>query len=111
MAEMSPRQVRKFGDDLLFLAEEAKRLPEDQYPPLVPRDGARIDSKKLGDLRGVVQSRAKFLGVSPELLTKRRHLEALLRSSDGNGNYELPEGLSGWRKEAIGNDLIEALRE
>jgi ribonuclease D len=111
IAEMSPRQVRKFGEDLLFLAEEAKRLPEDKYPPLVPRDGARIDSKKLGDLRGVVQSRAKFLGVSPELLTKRRHLEALLRSSDGNGNHELPEGLSGWRKEAIGNDLIEALRE
>jgi ribonuclease D len=48
--------------------------------------------------------------VNPELLTKRRHLEALLRSSDGNGNYELPEELSGWRKEAIGNDLIKALR-
>lgn len=110
MAEMSPRQVRKFGADLLFLAEEAKRLPEDQYPPLVPRNGTRIDNKKLSLLRGIVQSRAEILTVNPELLTKRRHLEALLRSSDGNGNYELPEELSGWRKAAIGNDLMEALR-
>jgi len=109
-ADMSPRQVRKFGADLLFLAEEAKCLPKDQYPPLVQGDGVKVDSKKMNRLREVVQIRADSLAVTPELLTKRRHLEALLRSSDGNGNYELPEALSGWRREAIGEDLIEALR-
>lgn len=110
VAGMFPRQVRKFGEDLMFLAEEAKCLPESQYPQLVPKDGARIDAKQLSRLREVVQVRATSLAVTPELLSKRRHLEALLRSSDGNGNYELPEGLLGWRKEVIGNDLLEALR-
>jgi ribonuclease D len=106
---MSPRQVRKYGDDLLFLAAEARLLPESQRPELFERDSAHIDSKQLGILRQVVQARAEVLSVAPELLTRRRHLEQLLRSEDKEGNYSLPAELSGWRKEVIGNDLIEAL--
>lgn len=108
-ANMSPRQVRKYGDDLLFLAAEAKLLREDQCPPLVDKDNFRINSKQMGYLRQVVQNRAEVLSVAPEWLTKRRHLEQLLRSEDQNGNFSLPEGLQGWRKEVIGDDLIEAL--
>ncbi len=108
-AEMSPRQVRKYGDDLLFLAAEARLLPESQRPELFERDSAHIDSKQLGILRQVVQARAEVLSVAPELLTRRRHLEQLLRSEDKEGNFSLPVELLGWRKEVIGNDLIEAL--
>ncbi len=108
-AKMSPRQVRKYGDDLLFLAAEARILPEEQCPQLVEKESTRIDSKQLGQLRQVVQDKAEVLSVAPELLTKRRHLEQLLRSEDKNGNFSLPVELSGWRKEVIGNDLIEAL--
>ena len=108
-AEMSPGQVRKYGDDLLFLAAEARLLPEAQCPELVEKESARVDSKKLGHLRQVVQARAEMLSVAPELLTRRRYLEQLLRSEDDEGNFSLPVELSGWRKEVIGNDLIEAL--
>jgi ribonuclease D len=108
-AGMSPRQVRKIGDDLLFLADEARLIPEDQCPALVSKSGARVDSNKLGILRQVVQDKAESLGIAPELLTKRRYLEKLLRSVDGTGRYELPAELSGWRKDVIGDDLIEAL--
>ncbi|MCZ6502048.1 MAG: ribonuclease D [Gammaproteobacteria bacterium] len=108
-ANMSPRQVRKYGDDLLFLAGEARLLPEKQCPQLVEKDAARVDSKQLGQLRQVVRDKAEALSVAPELLTKRRHLEQLLRSEDKNGNFSLPVELSGWRKKVIGNDLIEAL--
>jgi len=108
-AGMTPRQVRKFGDDLLFLAEEAMLLPEHQYPELVAKTSTRVDSKKLGKLREVVQQKAESLAVAPELLTKRRYLEQLLRSIDSSGRYELPVELSGWRKDVIGDDLIEAL--
>jgi ribonuclease D len=108
-AGMSPRQVRKFGDNLLFLADEARLIPEDQCPPLVSKSGAKVDSKKLGILRQVVQDKAESLAIAPELLTKRRFLEKLLRSIDSNGRYELPAELSGWRKDVIGDDLIEAL--
>jgi ribonuclease D len=108
-ASMSPRQVRKFGDDLLFLADEARLLPAHQFPELVAKTGSKVDSKKLGILRQVTQEKAEELGVAPELLTKRRFLEKLLRSVNNNGEYELPRELSGWRKEVIGDDLIKAL--
>ncbi len=108
-ADMSPRQVRKFGDDLLFLAEEARHLPVDQFPELIKKDSAKVDTRLLGLLRQVVQSRAEELSVSPELLTKRRHLESLLRSVDQGGEYVLPEALLGWRERAIGDHLLDAL--
>ncbi len=108
-ADMSPRQVRKFGDDLLFLAQEARHLPVDQYPALLKKDAVKVNSKLLGLLRQAVQSRAEELSVSPELLTKRRHLESLIRSADRTGNYALPESLLGWREEAIGLHLLEVL--
>ena len=84
-------------------------LPESEYPELIQKDGAKLDNKKLGHLRGVVQSRAIELSVAPELLTKRRHLEKLLRSVDHAGRYQLPKELLGWRENAIGNNLLEAL--
>ncbi len=108
VAEMSPRQVRKFGDDIIFLAIEARQLPEDQCPGLEMAD-SKIDSKQLGRLREVVRVRAEALSVAPELLTKRRHLEKLLRSEDAQGRYTLPEELTGWRRDAIGDELIRML--
>jgi len=42
-------------------------------------------------------------GISPELLVKRRHLEALMKSS------VLPAGLQGWRKEVVGTVLLDVL--
>ena len=63
----------------------------------------------LKKLRQVVDERAKQLSVAPELLTKRRHLEQLIRSEDGNGRYHLPADLLGWREAAIGEALLSAL--
>ncbi len=111
VAGMSPRQVRKYGDDLLFLAVEARRLPEHQLPMPVSRDHVRVDSKKLDNLRKHVQRRAGELQIAPELLCKRRHLEELLRSVDARGRYRLPAGLDGWRREVIGEELLAILGE
>ena len=110
-ANMTPRQVRKYADNILFLVAEAKLVPERDCPPEIPRDDMPVNSNKLKRLRKVVEDRAQALSVAPELLTKRRHLEKLIRSGSDGGDYVLPRELLGWRKEAIGNDLLEALCE
>jgi ribonuclease D len=51
------------------------------------------------------------LSVAPELLTKRRHLEKLIRSEDAQGNYHLPVELGGWRESVIGEALLAELSE
>lgn len=112
-ADMMPRQVRKYGDDILQLLAEAKLVPDAECPELVDRDDSPVNSKKLKKLKQIVEARARELSVAPELLTKRRHLEKLLRSNTNTGaakpRYQLPEELDGWRDQAIGQALLEAL--
>lgn len=110
-AGLKPRQVRRYGDQLLALIDEARVLPEADFPPLVERTDAPINNRKLKRLRQVVDDQAKKLGVAPELLTKRRHLEKLIRSEDAAGRYHLPDEFDGWRHEAIGKALLSALAE
>ncbi len=108
-AGMSPRQVRRFADEMMFLQSEAKLVPEDECPEKVERTDAPVNNKKMKMLRQVVEKTAKSIAVAPELLVKRRHLEKLIRSEDASGRYHLPEELCGWREHVIGDVLIEAL--
>ncbi len=110
-AKMTPRQVRKYSDEILFLQAEARLVPEKDCPPAVTRPDAPIDNKLMKKLKNVVEARAEDLNVAPELLTKRRHLEKLIRSEDDNGRYHLPAELSGWRESAVGSALLSALTE
>lgn len=114
VAGMSQRQVRLHGDQLLALMAEARCLPEADYPQAPPAE-TPVNAKLLKQLKRVVEDRAQALGVAPEFLTKRRHLEALLRSAGSLGTaesaseYRLPPELTGWRQAAIGDALINAL--
>ncbi|MBT4161955.1 MAG: ribonuclease D [Gammaproteobacteria bacterium] len=110
-AKMTPRQVRKYADNILFLMDEANLVPENECPPKVKREDTPVSSTKLNHLRQIVEQRAEALTVAPELLTKRRHLEKLIRSGNGSAGYQLPEELLGWREQAIGQALLEALAE
>lgn len=108
-AGMSPRQLRRYSDEMMFLQSEAKLVPEEDCPALIERTDAPVNNKKLKLLRQVVDETAKSMSVAPELLVKRRHLEKLIRSEDARGQYHFPEELSGWREEVIGHALIDAL--
>lgn len=108
-AGMSPRQVRRYADEMMFIQSEAKLVPEDDCPQRVERTDAPVNNRKLKLLRQVVDETAKSISVAPELLIKRRHLEKLIRSEDAKGQYHLPEELAGWRESVIGDALINAL--
>ena len=108
-AGMTPRQVRKYGDDLLFIAAEARKLPEDQWPPIIQHERIPVDSKQVKRLRDVAERVADQMSISPELLVKRRDIEMLLRSGEKQGQFELPNNLRGWRREVVGDELLKEL--
>ena len=110
-ASMMPRQVRKYGDEIMALRTQAQSTPEQEFPPPIERTDTSVDNKRLKLLREVVNEQAKRLSVAPELLTKRRHLEKLIRSRDESGCYHLPVELGGWREAAIGEALLTALAD
>jgi len=57
-----------------------------------------------------VRERAAELNVPPEILAPRRALEALLRLNLGKPDPRLPRELEGWRRRAIGEDLLREAR-
>ena len=109
---LTHRQARRFGDEILKALAEAREKPADLHPEPLD-DATRLQDKndRLKRLKLVVESRAQELGVSPEMLARRKHLEQLLRTEGPPGRFELPAPLQGWRREAIGNHLLAALAE
>ena len=60
-------------------------------------------------LKALLQQRADALGMPPPLLAQSRALEALV-ASVVDGTTTLPEELDGWRREVVGNALLDEAR-
>ncbi len=78
---MKPPLVKREGDALLALVREARHLAEDELPtpPWSPMDAAF--KKRYKALKKVVGREAEALGLAPEVLLRRRDLEALVSAS------------------------------
>jgi ribonuclease D len=102
LPEMQESVVRKCGEELLALVDEAGI---GSPPPPLPRrerpDPAQIAVvKRLADVAGEV---ARSLEISAEVIATRRELERL---AGGNRDVSL---LRGWRADVVGAKLLAAL--
>jgi len=96
-----PSVIRRDGDTLLALPPQAQqRTPPAPLPE--PPDAAQRDRVK--QLRTRVAAIATQLGVEPEVLVRRRWLEALVREPQ-----HLPEPMQGWRRALVAEPLQEIL--
>ncbi len=106
---LDPRQAARDGATWLALLEEARALPTESLPPaplaplLTPR--ARDVERALRD---VLQRRADTLALAPEVLATRRTIETLVRQVVEGDAPRLPEALEGWRRDAVGSELLAA---
>ena len=95
--------ARRYADALLRahaegLGEEAPLAPD---PPLPPREGGVLKA-----MRDFGRSRAEALGMAPELLARKRMLEACIRHFRDTGELS---GSLGWRLELVGERFAELL--
>ncbi len=60
-------------------------------------------------LRALGQAEAERLGIAPELMLRKKTLEALVKSGYPEGPYQLPDSLRGWRRELMGQKLLDSL--
>ncbi|MGQ7818266.1 ribonuclease D [Metapseudomonas furukawaii] len=107
--DMHPRTVRQDGNTLLNLIREAAATPPESWPEALPDPLPPEAAPLLKQLRAIGQAEAERLGMAPELMLRKKHLEALLKSGFPNGPYSLPDGLRGWRRELMGQALLDAL--
>lgn len=106
------RQGARDGAAWLQLIEKAEARPDSGLPPRITGKPLTPAARDLESrLRNLVQKKAVDLNVPPEILAPRRILDAFLRLSLGLAP-RLPHELRGWRREAIGEDLLrEACRK
>lgn len=97
--DMHPRTVRQDGDFLIELIAQAARLPQSEWPEALPEPLPPEVTPLLKSLRAIGQREAETLGMAPELMLRKKVLEALLKSGYPDGPYELPDSLRGWRRE------------
>ncbi|MFN3767514.1 MAG: ribonuclease D [Ectopseudomonas guguanensis] len=107
--DMHPKTVRQDGETLLRLIREAAALPPEQWPEALPEPLPIEASALLKKLRAVGQREGERLGIAPELMLRKKTLEALLKSGFPKGPYQLPDSLRGWRRELMGQALLDCL--
>ncbi|MCY1402602.1 Ribonuclease D [compost metagenome] len=107
--DMHPRTVRQDGEFLLGLIKQAGSIAPAEWPPALPEPLPIEASTLLKQLRAIGQAEAERLSIAPELMLRKKTLEALLKSGYPNGPYQLPESLRGWRRELMGQALLDSL--
>ena len=109
LEDMHPRTVRQDGEFLLDMIKRAASLPPEQWPPAVPEPLPVEAAALIKRLRAIGQAEAERLNIAPELMLRKKTLEALLKSGFPNGPYHLPDSLRGWRRELMGQALLDSL--
>ncbi|SEK45626.1 ribonuclease D [Atopomonas hussainii] len=107
--DMHPRTVRQDGETLLQLMAAGKAVPQSDWPETPePPMGPEV-SAVLKRLRNIGKEKAEQLAMAPEIMLRKKALEALLRSGYKDGDYRLPDDFNGWRKELFGEQLLAEL--
>ncbi len=105
------RDVRRYGQTLILLARRALELPPERLPAARPAFDLRPYRRHVQRLRELAGEIAGELSLPPELVATRRTVEALVRRVATGEQQPLPEELRGWRREIVGQRLLESLGE
>lgn len=103
--------VRTDGLQILQFLQDAKSSAEKNAPEPIQKPLPFFWNKHLKQLKTIIRARASELGIAPEIVFRKKELDALVRSGMDDGNYRIPDSISSWRREAVGEQLLAALNE
>ncbi|MCE8032412.1 ribonuclease D [Billgrantia tianxiuensis] len=106
--EIKPSLIKRDGDTLLALVKRARQCDDAELPPSLPSPMGADYKRRMKVLKRVVNEFAERLGLAPEVLMRRRDLEALIAADLAGEPLPLPEG---WRGECLAVPLRQALEE
>lgn len=106
--DIKPSFIKKDGDTLLAQVKAARECEAEALPHAWP-DPARPPFKPLfKTLKKAVSERGEALGMAPEMLLRRRDIEAIAMQVLAGDTPVLPDG---WRGECLNDALTQALKE
>jgi len=104
--DMHPRTVRQHGNEILELIRQGRQVPAEAWPSRLPEPLPADANRLLKALRKVGQRHAERLGIAPEIVLRKKTLEALVRTGYPTGPYSLPDEFIGWRRQLMGEELL-----
>ncbi len=104
---LSKRVGARYGKALA--RAHAVGLADEDPPPRAPRPLKSQASQAVKRLRAAAQETAEDLGLAPELLARRRDVQALVRQHRDHGTF--PPWFGGWRETLLGARFRELLAE
>ncbi|APE31847.1 ribonuclease D [Halomonas aestuarii] len=105
---LKPPLIKREGDELLRLVREALQIDESALPPAPLSPMTPEFKQRLKALKKVVNADAEALGVAPEVLLRRRELEALVSADLRGEPLPMP---GGWRGDRLAAGLTAVLEE
>ncbi len=103
------RALSTDGAQLLALVQQGLQQAQSGAPTALPRPLPSSCNAVLKSLKQQVRECAERLQIAPELLVRRKDLEALVRCQLERTEVVLPAGLKGWREAVIGRALVAHL--
>lgn len=108
---VTPRQVRRHGEQILRLVREAEAAPSSSWPRRLPPPLPRESRTVYAALKEQVDAIAERIRVPAEVLMRKRWLDALVLGVVDHGEgAELPAALRGWREEPVTRPLLTCLQ-
>lgn len=103
------QQVKQDGEVILGFLKMASQSAAAKPPASIHRPLSFKWNKPLKVLKAMARTKAEELNIAPEILLRKKDLDALIRT-ENQGQFSLPPSLSGWRKAVIGDALLEKLQ-
>ncbi len=109
--EMRSSIIRNHGEQILDIIRSSSQVPEAQRPEKLPPPLPK-NAKDWGKrIKTLMSQLADELQLPLELLIPGKLTSPLLRSWLENGQFILPDTLTGWRRDTIGAPLIQQLNQ
>lgn len=107
--DMKSRAVKNDGETILAFLKNSKLSAQEAEVQPIQKPLPIIWNKRVKKLKALSRKIATDIGICPEVLLRKKDLDALIRSKNKQGRYTLPAELSGWRKDVVGIQLLEML--
>lgn len=106
-----PDQVRQYGGQIMQAVERGVKLPDEECPIWPSSKTPPRREVLIGDILFAVQKIICYdLELAPELVASRNDLQNLIRlHRDGKVEYSKVALLEGWRRQIVGQALIDLL--
>ena len=102
---LSRRATKRYAKTIVDMHRRGREDPNP--PPSLPPGLSRRDGETITELRDAARRQAAGLGIAPELLARKRELEADYRHHREHGS--LPPRYQGWRGNVLGAVFREIL--